>query len=64
MPTDPAPEGQAILDKPLVKPFPQPPPGGKEKDEHAEGEEGTAPDSLVTPDMEQPAETNRPPMGN
>lgn len=55
MPTDPPPDGQGILNRPAVKPFPQPAPVQ---------DEGTAPDSFVTPDMEEPADTHRPPLGN
>jgi hypothetical protein len=61
MPTDPTPEGQGIRNKPLDKPFPEPTPEGN-KDEAAERDDARR--SLVTPDMEEPAETNRPPLGN
>jgi hypothetical protein len=55
MPTDTTPAGQGTLNKPVVKPFPEPSPDeGKEE----------AVRSLVSPDMEEPAETNRPPLGN
>lgn len=55
MPEDPTPDGPGILNKPAVKPFPEPARDEGEKD---------ASKSLVTPDMEEPAETNRPPLGN
>ncbi|MDP3169525.1 MAG: hypothetical protein Q8M91_04220 [Polaromonas sp.] len=55
MPEDPTPDGQGILNKPLVKPFPEPTPDDGDKD---------ASRSLVSPAMEEPAETNRPPLGN
>jgi hypothetical protein len=54
MPEDPRPSGPGVLNKPAVKPFAQPAPD----------EEKGAAQSLVTPDMEEPAETNRPPLGN
>jgi hypothetical protein len=62
MPTDPTPEGLGIRNKPLDKPFPEPTPKA-DNDEDRE-REGRARRSLVTPDMEEPAETNRPPLGN
>lgn len=64
MPEDPTPDGQGILNKPAVQPFPEPTPGQQEKaqfDHDADDKPGR---SLVTPDMEEPAETNRPPLGN
>ncbi len=62
MPTDPTPEGQGVQNKPLDKPFPEPTP---EADKYGDTDlEGVARRSLVTPDMEEPAETNRPPLGN
>jgi hypothetical protein len=55
MPEDPTPDGQGILNKSVVKPFPDlSPENGKED----------AVRSLVSPDMEEPAGTNRPPLGN
>ncbi len=61
MPTDPTPEGQGTRSKPLDKPFPEPTPeSNKDGDAEREG----ARRSFVTPDMEEPAETNRPPLGN
>lgn len=63
MPTDPTPEAQGILSNPQVKPFPEPAPGLSDKDELG-GREQEASESLVSPDMEEPAETNRPPLGN
>lgn len=55
MPEDPRPDGQGIPNKPGVQPFPAPASDDGEKD---------ASRSLVSPDMEEPAETNRPPLGN
>lgn len=55
MPTDPTPGGPGIPNKPAVQPLPQPAPDEAEKD---------ADRSLVSPDMEEPAETSRPPLGN
>ncbi len=62
MPEDPTPDGQGLLNKPQVKPFPEPTPQDREdaKDDAVDD----ASRSLVSPDMEEPAETNRPPLGN
>jgi len=54
MPEDPTPNGPGIVNKPAAKPFPEPAPDEGKGASH----------SLVTPDMEEPAETNRPPLGN
>ena len=68
MPTDPTPDGQGILNKPVVKPFPEPAPRDdvqeeKEREDAAQDEQARR-NSLVTPDMEEPADTVRPPLGN
>lgn len=57
MPADPTPDGGGILNKPVVKPFPQPTPG-----EEGMPEDGD--DALANRDLEQPADTTRPPLGN
>lgn len=53
--SDPMPAGEALSNKPEARPVPEPAPDAA-KDE--------ARRSLVSPDMEEPAETNRPPLGN
>lgn len=55
MPEDSTPDGQGILNKPVVKPFPEPTADEVDKDARR---------SLVSPEMEEPAETTRPPLGN
>lgn len=55
MSEDPTPDGPGNLNQPVAKPLPEPAPGDDEKD---------ASRSLVSPDMEEPAETSRPPLGN
>ncbi len=55
MPADPTRDGEGTVNKPGVQPLPQPAP-----DEGAQD----AVRSLVSPDMEEPAETSRPPLGN
>jgi len=49
------PNAPGVLTQPVAKPLP---------DAELAGEQESLPDSLVTPDMEEPAETNRPPLGN
>lgn len=46
------------------KPSTQPKPRDAGKDHPLDPATGSAPDSLVSSDMEEPAETNRPPLGN
>jgi hypothetical protein len=53
--SDPTSAGEALLNKPEARPVPESAPEAT-KDE--------ARRSLVSPDMEEPAETNRPPLGN
>lgn len=68
MPADPTPDGQGILNKPVVKPFPEPTPAddtqeGDDRDAEARRDQARR-DSLITLEMEEPAETVRPPLGN
>lgn len=62
MPVDPTPDGAGILNKPVIKPFPQPAPS--EEDEERAVSDGDGEGELVTRDLEAPAETARPPLGN
>ena len=63
MPENPTPDGQGLLNKPQVKPFPEPSSRDLQDDAKDDAEDDAA-RSLVSPDMEEPAETNRPPLGN
>ncbi|RZJ25636.1 MAG: hypothetical protein EOO54_05655 [Haliea sp.] len=75
MPVDPTPDGAGILNKPVVKPFPQPTPeddgkGTEQDGKGGEGGRGDQDDPLAgagrekLDELEKPLTTTRPPLGN
>jgi hypothetical protein len=68
VPEDTKPDGQEILNNSAVKNFPKPegPDAANEegRDEDPISDPDAGRDSLVNSDMEEPADTVRPPMGN